>query len=105
MLTFLFLFALIYLFDRKRDDLDAFSIASAVVVPAILVFLFQIAAAYLEFGLWAGFAGLGLLVVSTYLVLNLVLGFKALRSLAYAVAVLAFNIAVGVGFALVTGAV
>ena len=105
MLTFVFLFALVYIFDRKRDDLDAFSIATAVVVPAILVFMFNMVAAYFEFGTWAAFAELGLLVVSTYLVLNLNLGFKAGRSAAYTAAVLAFNIAVGVGLAYWTGAV
>lgn len=104
MLTFAFLFGLIYLFDRKRDDLDAFSIASAVVVPAILVFIFRMISGYLEWGLWAAFAELGLLVISTYLVLNLVLGFKALRSMAYACSVLVFNVVVGVVIAIVSGA-
>ena len=98
MLTFLFLFALIYIFDRKREDLDAFSIATAVVIPTILVFLFRMAAGFLELGTWAAFAELGLLVLATYLILNLNLGFKAGRSAAYTAAGLVFNIGVAVGF-------
>lgn len=104
MLTFAFLFLIIYIFDRKRDDLDAFSIASAVVVPTIVVFLFGMATAYFGLGIWAAFAELGLLVVSTYLVLNLVLGFKAIRSIAYACAVLVFNVVVVFGLTMVSGA-
>lgn len=103
MLTFLFLFAMIYLFDRKRDDLDGFSIATAVVAPAIVVFLFRITAGMLEFGLWAAFAELGLLLVATFLVLRFVLAFKATRAAAYTAAVLVFNIAVGAVFAVMAG--
>ena len=95
MLTFIFLFAIIYLFDRKRDDLDGFTIATAVVVPALLTFLFRMAAAFFEFGVWAAFVELGILVVATYLVLNLTLGFKPARD----------DDGVGVGVAFWSGAV
>ena len=96
MISFAFLFLLIYIFDRKREDLDAFSIATAVVVPAIAVFLFSMVSGYFEFGTWSAFAELGLLVVATYLVLNLNLGFKAGRAAAYTAAVFVFNVGVSV---------
>ena len=105
LLTFLFLFALIYVFDRKRDDLDAFSIATAAVVPTIVVFLFRMAAGFLEFGVWASFAELGLLVVATYLVLNLNLEFSAGRSAAYTAAVLVFDIVAGLGAQLLSSVI
>ena len=41
-LSFVFLYALIFVFERKRDDLDAFSIATAVVVPTIVVVLIRV---------------------------------------------------------------
>ena len=105
MLTFLFLYGLILVFDRKRDDLDAFTVATAAFVPAVLVFLFRMAAGYLEFGAWAAFAELGLLIVATYLVLTLNLGFKAGRAAAYTGAVFALNIAASFGFLYLSGSV
>jgi len=105
MLTFLFLFLLIFLFDRKRDDLDAFSIAAAVVAPAIVLFLYRLLAGFMGWGAWSAFAELGLLIVVTYLVLTMTLAFKPARAAAYTAAVLAFEIAVGIGFAMLIGGV
>ena len=62
LLNFAFLFALIWLFDRKRDDLDAFTIATAVIVPGIIVFLFRLTRMFFEWGLWGEVAELGILV-------------------------------------------
>ena len=87
---------MIYVFDRKREDLDAFSIATAVVVPSIAIFVFRMFAGYFEFGIWAAYAEIGLLAVCTYLVLNLNLGFKPGRSAVYTFAVIVFNIIVAV---------
>ena len=56
LLNFAFLFALIWLFDRKRDDLDAFTIATAVIVPGIIVFLFRLTRMFFEWGLWGPLA-------------------------------------------------
>ncbi len=41
--TFLLLFGLIKLFERGRDDLDGFVIASAVIVPILVAILFRVA--------------------------------------------------------------
>lgn len=99
MLTFLFLLLLIFIFDRKREDLDAFSIAAAVVAPVIVTFFFRLIAGFLGWGLWSIYAEVGLFMVVTYLVLTRILAFKPRRAAAYATAVMVFNIAVFVGLA------
>lgn len=38
-LTFVFLYSLIYVFERKRREVDAYQIATAVIVPVVLAFL------------------------------------------------------------------
>ena len=100
LLNFAFLFALIWLFDRKRDDLDAFTIATAVVVPGIIVFLFRLIRMFFEWGLWGEFAELGILVTATFLVLKITLGFNALKAAAYSIAILLFNFAVAFGLSM-----
>ena len=45
--TFLVLFGLIKLFERGRDDLDNFVVATAVVIPILVAILIQIALGFL----------------------------------------------------------
>ena len=103
-LIFLFLWGLIAIFERDRDDLDAFSIATAVIGPTVAVIVVRIASGLLGLGLWAGLLELLALVVVTFLVLTMHLEVKRGRAIGYTVAVVVFNFALGVGFILLTGA-
>jgi hypothetical protein len=102
--TFVFLWALIFLFERQRDDLDAFSIAGAVVVPTILVFVAHLGLRFAEIDRWTGLIEILVLVVATYLVLTMSLAIRRTRALAYTSAILVFNFALGEGMEIVTGA-
>ncbi len=103
-LTFAFLYGLISFFERDRDDLDAFSIATAVVVPVIVTIFVQIGAGLIGLAQWADLIGLGTLAIATYLILAIHLEIKASHAIAYTFAVLAFKVLVELGFMLLTGA-
>ncbi len=103
-LTFIFLYGLIYFFERDRDDLDGFTIATAVVVPTIIMIFVQIGAGLLGLGQWAGLISLAALVVATYLVLAIHLEIKRGHAIAYTAAVVVFNILLGVGLVFLAGA-
>jgi len=102
--TFVLLYALIYLFERQRDDLDAFAIAGAVVVPLILVIVVHFALRIAGIERWTGLIEILVLVVATYLVLTMNLAIRRTRALAYTTAILVFNFALGEGMEIVTGA-
>jgi hypothetical protein len=46
-ITFLFLFGIIKIFERKRDDLDSFNIATVAIVPVLSAVLVRVALAFL----------------------------------------------------------
>ncbi len=102
--TFVLLWALIFLFERNRDDLDAFSIAAAVIVPTILVFVVHMGLRFAGVDRWSGLIEILVLVVATYLALTMNLAIRRTRALAYTSAVLVFNFALGEGMEIVTGA-
>lgn len=91
-LTFLLLFGLIKVFERKRDDLDTFNVAVVAIVPVIAAVLVRIA-----LGLLVPGAGLFLLVPPLVLIgttfgllwknLDIPIG----RSIAYTIVVAIFN--------------
>jgi hypothetical protein len=98
LLTFAFLYAVIWLFERERVGMDWFRIAVAAVVP-IIVMLLTTAAAAFAFG--ASFATMGLsvaaLTVSTFLVLWKIVGVAPKHAAIYAFAVLVFHALIGAG--------
>jgi hypothetical protein len=102
--TFVLLYALIYLFERQRDDLDAFSIATAVVVPTILVLVVHFMLRFAGIDRWAGLVEILVLVVATYMVLTMSLAIRRARALTYTSVILVFNFALGEGLEMVTGA-
>ncbi len=103
-LTFAFLYGLIYFFERDRDDLDAFSIATAVVVPVIVTLFVQVGAALVGLGPWVGLIALATLAVATYLILAVHLEIKASHAIAYTAAVLVFNVLFEFGLVFLRGA-
>ena len=105
LLVFVFLYGLIAIFERNRDDLDAFSIATAVIGPTLAIVVMRIIGSVLGLGPWAGLLEVLTLIIVTYLVLTKHLDFSAKRAIWYTVAVFFFNIAMGVGYVILTGAV
>jgi hypothetical protein len=95
-LTFVFLYALLWLIERKKGDIDGFLVAVVAIVPAILSFLIGLTG-FLGYPMLSAFAALGALVVATYLCLWKILGLSGRRSAAYTAAVLAFNVVLQMG--------
>jgi len=96
--TFLFLYAVIWLFERKRVRVDPFRIGVVAVVPVALMLLFGITAAMI-FGPSAMIMVLTavVLAVATFVMLWQVMGISPLRSVGYVLAVIAFHAIVGMG--------
>ena len=96
--TFLFLYAAIWLFERKRMRVDAFRVGVAAVVPVALMLLVGMAAAILIEPSGALMAlSTAVLAATTFFMLWKVVGVSPLRSAIYVVAVIAFYALVGVG--------
>ena len=94
--TFLVLFGLIKLFERKRDDLDNFNIAVVAIVPVIAVALARFALALvLPDLLLAMIVSSALLIGVTFGLLWKNLGIPAGRSAAYTVVVVLVNEGLG----------
>lgn len=100
LLTFCFLFLLIKVFERERDDLDGFAIGTVAVVPilalvivnVVLLFAFPESPA-------PTVVGPMILVAMTFGLLWKNLDIPVWRSAAYTAAVVAFNIGMAVIFA------
>ena len=96
--TFLFLYAVIWLFERKRMRVDAFRVGVAAVVPVASMLLVAMAAAFLIDSGGALMAlSIAVLAIATFLTLWKVVGVSPLRSVIYVVAVIAFHSLIGVG--------
>ena len=100
-LVFLFLFALIHFCERDRDDLDGFTIATAVIVPVLIVIVLSVLGGFLGFGSWLPIAQPVCLAIATYLVLTLNLEIKRIRAVWYTVAVLVFHFLVNFGIGVI----
>jgi hypothetical protein len=104
LLVFLFLYGLIHFFERDRDDLDAFVVGGAVVIPVIIVLVINIVFGLLGLGGWLALLSPLCLLVATYLVLTLNLGIKPARATAYTAAVVVFHVVVDTGLTLLLSA-
>lgn len=102
--TFLFLYGLVAIFERNRDDLSAFPIAATVMVPIIAVVLVRIGGYFAGLGLWNELLAVVTLIVATYLMLNKNLEISGGRAAGYTAAVFVFNVLIGVGFEYLSGA-
>ncbi len=91
-LTFVFLYALIFIVERKRRDIDAFLVAVAVVAPVIAAFLVTIAAGFFGYRALAAWLWMLTLLGVTFVVLRRTLEMPAGRALSYTGAVLVFSL-------------
>ncbi|MDH3512817.1 MAG: hypothetical protein OER85_18405 [Gammaproteobacteria bacterium] len=104
-LTFLFLYALIFAFERKRREVDAFQIATAVIVPVVLAFIVGFGIGQVAPPIWTAVSAAVVLLITTYLVLLKVMGLSKGVAAAYATAVFAFYVTFQAIFAYVMGMV
>lgn len=96
LLTFLVLFALIKIFERNRDDLDNFSIATVAVVPVLSVIAVRVTLGMLYPNpLLLLLLPVVILIGMTYFLLWKHLDIPAGRSATYTIAVLLVNEGVG----------
>jgi len=90
-INFLVLFTFLWLFERKRLELDAFLIAVAAIVPTLVVAVFRVGAFFLAPGLWVELVAPLLYFLTTLAVLWGVLSVPLARSFAYALALIVLN--------------
>lgn len=88
---FLVLFAALWLFERKKRDLDAFIIAVVVIAPILVLFLFSLVMFLLGLGGFVPLGGLVLYFATTVLALWKFLDLPIGRALAYGFLVLLVN--------------
>lgn len=101
-LTFVFLAALFFLFERKRREIDLMDIATAVIVPVLTAFLVGLGARFIVPGIWAAIVSAIALVVATYLVLWKIAGLPVERAIGYTIAVFIFFVSYELIFASLT---
>jgi len=90
-LAFVVLFAALWLFERKKRDLDAFLIAVVIIAPLLIVLLFSLLMVLLDLGGYAQLARAVLYFVTTVAALWKFLELPIGRALAYGVLVLLVN--------------
>ena len=95
--TFLVLYGLLYALERKRTEVDGFSIASVVGIPLIASVLAMIGLGFLyPDPLLLATVPLAILLIGTFLMLKKFIELPTGRSLAYTVVVLVVNVALAV---------
>lgn len=104
-LTFVFLYSLIYVFERKRREVDAYQIATAVIVPVVLAFLVGFGVGRVAPSIGAAVSAAIVLVLATYLVLLKVMGLPSRLSAIYTAAVFVFYVTFEAIFAYTMGLV
>ena len=97
LLTFAFLYALIYLFERRQRSIDAYLIAVAAVVPMIAAFLVALAPGYLGFLNLSRWLWTLTLIGVTFLALKRTLELPTRRAIGYTFVILVFTIVVQIG--------
>jgi hypothetical protein len=102
-LTFVFLYALIFAFERKRMEVDAYQIAIAVIIPVLSAFLVGVGVGRLAPPIGTAVSAAVVLVIATYVVLLKVMGLPKERSAAYSAAVFVFYVMFEASFAYVMG--
>lgn len=90
-ISFLVLFAALWLFERKKRDLDAFIIAVVVIAPVLILLLFSFGMFLAGLGAAVPFAGPVLFLVTIVAALWKFLDLPIGRALAYGVLVILVN--------------
>ena len=89
------LYGLLWVFERKRVELDAFNVFAAVIVPSLVVFLLQFGLSFLDVGVVWGLVAPLLFYLVTFIMLWKVVEVTTGRSATYTVFVLVAQLAFG----------
>lgn len=101
--SFALLYALIWIFERKKREVDAFEVLVIVVAPAILSGIIRFVCLFVGLAEeWADLIGAVVFAVVTLILLLKPLEFPLKRAAVYTAVVLAINILVSTGLYLVT---
>ena len=90
--NFVVLYGIVWLFERKRSELDAGSIATAVIIPVIVLILFRVAAYFLGLGVVGDISSPILYLLVTFFVLWKLLEIPVGRSATYSIALFVVNV-------------
>lgn len=82
-LNFSALYSVLWLFERKKRDLDGFEITAVVIVPMVVIVFFQIIASILDLGVWSAHLALVIFLAMTSGMLWRILAIPGGRALAY----------------------
>jgi hypothetical protein len=88
------IYGLLWLFERKRRELDDFHVSRAAVVPAFIYLGLSIAVLFLGLGFWGSWAALIVFVVALFFMLWKNVKLPPARAAAYSAAVLAINVGI-----------
>jgi hypothetical protein len=91
-----FIYALIWMFERKRRGLHEFDFDTIAVVPPFLYFGLSLVILFLGLGVWASWATLIVFMVVLFWMFWRKAQLSLARASAYSLAVLIFNLAVNI---------
>jgi hypothetical protein len=91
-----FIYALIWMFERKRRELHEFDFDMIAVVPPFVYFGLSLIILFLGLGVWARWATLTVFMVVLFWMFWRKAKLTLARAFAYSIAVLVFNLAVNV---------
>ena len=94
--AFLFLYAVLFIFERKRMELDAYLIAVVAIVPAVIVGIRMLVTMLVALPTWVNVSVELATYPITFLLLWKLLGLSVGRSLVYSVGLFVFQTALGV---------
>lgn len=92
--TFIFVYALIWIFERKKREIEAFEIGLIVLGPLILAGIVRFLCLFLGLDVWSEVIAAAVFAATTFVLLMKPLEFTARRAAAYTTAVFAFNITI-----------
>ena len=102
-LSFVFLYAILWLFERKHTSFDAFLVAIAVIIPILVGWLIRIGGFFLGLEIWALLGAFIAGPIVTYLALDNILGIPARRAIGYSAALFVFQLGLGIGSGVLFG--
>lgn len=96
-ITFCFLYALIWILERKNREIDSFEISLIVIGPAIVAGLVDFLFNFTGLGKWSGHAGAIVYAVIAFILLLKPLEFPVKRAALYTIAIFIINLAASFG--------
>jgi len=96
-ITFFFLYALIWVFERKNREIDSFEILLIVIGPAIVAGLVDFLFNFLGLEAWSGYIAALVYAIIALILLIKPLEFPLKRAVLYTVAIFSINLVASFG--------